>query len=85
MKAITPGSLLIGLILSAPGLWRAWSDPTVDVSGALVRFLLAVLFASVSISMLQSVIDSYRRGVGRARRRNQADRLPFDGDSGGPR
>jgi len=83
MKSITPGSVLMGLIISSPGLWQAWADPTVDITGAIIKFLVAVIFASVSISLLQGVIDSYRRGAGRTRRRSTGDRMPFDGEVGG--
>jgi hypothetical protein len=69
MRSITPGSLLIALVLSAPALWQAWSDPSVDISGALMRFLLAVLLASVGLNMLRTVVKSYQRGVGRPKRR----------------
>lgn len=81
MKLITPWSLFLGLILSAPSIWQAWSDPTVDVTSALVRFVLAVLFASMSLRFLDSIVKSYKQGLGRPHRRT-SDRLPTDSDSG---
>lgn len=81
MKFITSGSLFIGLLLSAPELWRAWSEPSVDITSVLLRFLLSVLLASVGMSMLKSVVRSYKQGAGRSRRR-AVDRLPTGGSSG---
>ncbi|OIQ81322.1 hypothetical protein GALL_369050 [mine drainage metagenome] len=81
MKYLTPTSLLIGLVLSAPGLWQAWSDPSVDMGSAVGRFLLAVMLASVGLAMLNSMVRSYKRGAGRPKRRSQ-DRRMFDRESG---
>ena len=81
MKHLTPTSLLIGLVLSAPGLWQAWSDPSVDMGSAVGRFLLAVMLASVGLAMLNSIVRSYRHGAGLPRRRSH-DRQPLDRESG---
>lgn len=69
MKIITPASLFVALLLSAPALWQAWSNPSVDISGVLVRFLLAVLAASVGLQLLRAVIETYQRVAGQPRRR----------------
>lgn len=70
MTLITPWSLFIGLVLTGPQLWRAWSDSSVDITSVLMRFVLAVLLASVGLKMLHAVIHAYRRGVGRPHRRS---------------
>ncbi|HUW78778.1 MAG TPA: hypothetical protein VMV52_08550 [Candidatus Nanopelagicaceae bacterium] len=65
MNFVTPASLLIALIISAPSLWQGWSDSSVDISTVLTRFLLAVLLSSVGLRLLRTIVESYRRGAGR--------------------
>jgi hypothetical protein len=65
VKLFTPGSLLLGLLLSAPSLMSAWSDPGADVAGALGRFLLAVVVAGAGLSFLRGMIASYQGSAAR--------------------
>ncbi len=80
MKIITPASLFVALVLSAPTLWQAWSYPSIDISGVLVRFLLAVLVASVGLQLLRAVLETYRGGA--SGRRRADDHLRSERDFG---
>jgi hypothetical protein len=57
--------LLVALLISAPVVWQALVDQTVDVESAVIRFLIAVPVAAVLLAMVRSA--SARRDA-RARR-----------------
>jgi hypothetical protein len=63
MRAITPGAVLVGLVLSSPALYTALTDPEASVDRALLRFLLAVLGAGIGLSMLRSLVAGYTRSA----------------------
>ena len=72
---VRPSSLLLGAVLSAPALWHAFVTGQLDVTTALIRFVLAVLVASVLLAILRFVTAGYGRGEAGPRRRasDQAD------------
>ncbi len=60
MRLITPGSLLLGLALSAPTLIDAFNDPAADITAALLRFVLAVVVAGAGLSFVSGLVAMYR-------------------------
>ena len=60
MRLITPGSLVLGLALSAPTLIDAFNDPSADVAAALLRFVLAVVVAGARLSFVSGLVAMYR-------------------------
>jgi len=61
IRAITPGAVLIGLLLSSPALWGALTDPAASVDAALTRFLLGVVGAAFGLSLLRTLVNGYVR------------------------
>jgi hypothetical protein len=74
MRAITPGAVLVGLLVSSPSLWRAIHDPAVSLDAALLRFLVGVVGAAVALALVRGLVEGYARGGGRPQRRG-TDRL----------
>ncbi|MGD9957207.1 MAG: hypothetical protein AB7O74_09340 [Candidatus Nanopelagicales bacterium] len=60
MRLITPSSLLLGLLLASPGLWQAFNEPGADITGPLVRFVLAVIVAGAGLSFLRGIVGGYQ-------------------------
>lgn len=71
MRLITPSSLLLGLLLASPSLWQAFNDPGADITGPLVRFVLAVIVAGAGLSFLRGIVGGYQAAV--IRREMDAD------------
>ncbi len=69
MRHITPGAVLLGLLMSGPALVNAFQSPTGDLVDAMVAFLLAVLVAAAGLAALEALTDAYRHGAGRVERR----------------
>lgn len=63
MRLITPSSLLLGLLLASPSLWQAFNDPGADITGALLRFVLAVIVAGAGLSFLRGIVGGYQDAV----------------------
>jgi hypothetical protein len=61
IRAITPGAVFFGLLVSSPALYDALTDPQASVNTALVRFLLGVAAAAVGLSMLRTLVAGYAR------------------------
>jgi len=57
---IRPSVLLFALLMSAPALYRYVTDE-IDISQALIRFLIAVPIAAVLLAGLRFVTDGYGR------------------------
>ncbi len=62
MKLITPYSLLLGLLVTGPGLWAAFVDPDVAVAPAVIHFVLASLIAGAGISFVSALVKTYAEG-----------------------
>lgn len=63
MRLITPSSLVLGLVLASPALWQAFTEPTADITAALLRFVLAVLVAGAGLSFLRGLLAGYQAAV----------------------
>jgi len=63
MRLITPSSLLLGLLLASPSLWQAFNEPGADITGPLVRFVLAVIVAGAGLSFLRGIVGGYQAAV----------------------
>lgn len=74
MSAITPGAVLIGLLVSSPALWAAVTNPQASVDAALLRFLLGVLGAALGLSLLRTLVGGYVRSATVHQRRRASDR-----------
>ena len=68
MRLITPSSLLLGLLLASPSLWQAFNDPGADITGALLRFVLAVIVAGAGLSFLRGIVGGYQAAAIRRER-----------------
>jgi hypothetical protein len=66
VKLITPYSLLLGLIVTGPGLWAAFVDPSVAVAPAVLRFVVASLVAGAGIALVSGLVSAYAAGNRRA-------------------
>jgi hypothetical protein len=61
IRAITPGALLLGLLVSSPAVYAALTDSQASVNSALLRFLLGVLGAGIGLSLLRTLVAGYAR------------------------
>jgi hypothetical protein len=61
MGLVSPSSLLLGAVLSAPALWHGFVTGQLDITTALIRFVLAVLVAGVMLAILRFVTAGYGR------------------------
>jgi hypothetical protein len=74
MGLIRPSSLLLGTVLAAPALWHGFVTGQLDVTTALIRFVLAVLVAGVLLAILRFVTAGYGRdAVPQRRASDQAE------------
>jgi hypothetical protein len=73
MRAVTPGAVLIGLLVSSPTLYAAITDPQASVDTALLRFLLGVAGAAVGLSLLRGLVNGYVRSTVNGPHRRTAD------------
>jgi hypothetical protein len=72
---IRPSALLFGAVFAAPALWHGFVTGDLDVTSALLRFVLAVLAGSVLLGVLRAITAGY----GHARTAMPAD-PPETGD-----
>jgi hypothetical protein len=56
---IRPSALLFGAIFAAPALWHGFVTGQLDVTSALLRFVLAVLAGSVLLAVLRAITAGY--------------------------
>jgi hypothetical protein len=68
VKLITPYSLLLGLLVTGPGLWAAFVDPDVAVAPAVIHFILASLIAGAGIAFVSALVKTYAEGNERKNR-----------------
>lgn len=73
-RAITPGAVFFGLIISSPALHSALTDPQASVDTALLRFLIGVAAAAVGLALLRTLIAGYARSALPQRRSSDAGR-----------
>jgi len=69
MGLVRPSALLLGAVLSAPALWHGFVTGQLDLTTALIRFVVAVLVAGVMLAILRFVTAGY----GRAPQRRATD------------
>jgi hypothetical protein len=60
---IRMSTLLLAAVLDGPALWQAFIVETMDPTTALLRYLLAVIVASVLVAVLRAVAGGYQRVV----------------------
>jgi uncharacterized protein YjeT (DUF2065 family) len=77
MGLVRPSSLLLGSVLAAPALWHGLVTGQLDISSALLRFVLAVLVAGILLAALRFVTSGYGRGGAAMPARRATD--PIDG------
>jgi hypothetical protein len=63
MGLVRPSSLLLGSVLAGPALWHGFVTGRLDVTDALLRFVVAVLAAGVMLAILRFVTAGYGRAV----------------------
>jgi len=74
MGLVRPSSLLLGAVLAAPALWHGFVTGQLDITTALIRFVLAVFVAGLLLAILRFVTAGYGRGEPPQRRTtDQAD------------
>ena len=55
-----PSVLVLAVLLSSTALWSAFVDGSLDVTTALIRFLIAVPIAAVLLAGLRLIVGGYR-------------------------
>jgi hypothetical protein len=69
-----PSVLMLALVLSASTLWSAFAGGSIDITTALIRFLIAVPVAWAMLRVLNAVTSGYQQRPGsRAEARQSAD------------
>lgn len=61
-----PG-LVLGLLLSAPGLYEAFESPAVDITAVLLRFVVITVVMSLGYGVVRELVYAYARGANRGR------------------
>lgn len=59
MKVFSPFALLLGLLMSGPALWQAFSDPTTALAPAVIRFVVASVVAGIGITVISGLVSAY--------------------------
>lgn len=67
MSLVSPLSLVLGLLVSAPALAQVYEDPTADIVTALLHFVVATVAAGLALRALRGIVLHYARGGGRRR------------------
>ncbi len=57
---ISGTALVAACVLSGPALMAAFVEHTVDVRTAVVRFAVALAFAVVGLTVIESIVQAYR-------------------------
>jgi hypothetical protein len=69
-----PSVLMLALVLSASTLWSAFAGGSIDITTALIRFLIAMPVAWVMLRVLNAVTSGYQQRPGsRAETRQSVD------------
>lgn len=58
---LRPSVLGLAILLSIPALWSAFADGSMEITAALIRFLIAVPVAALMLTLLRMVTASYSR------------------------
>jgi len=58
---LRPSVLGLAILLSTPALWSAFAAGSLEITTALIRFLIAVPVAALMLSLLRMVTASYSR------------------------
>lgn len=57
---ITGTALVAATVLSSPALLAAFVEHTLDLRTALIRFVIALAFAVVGLTVIESIVAAYR-------------------------
>jgi hypothetical protein len=68
-----PSVLMLALVLSASTLWSAFAGGSIDITTALIRFLIAVPVAWAMLRVLNAVTSSYQPRPRAPERRQSVD------------
>lgn len=60
---ISPGALLLGLLLAAPALWAALREGTVAADVAMQRLVLILIATTIAWATLQALVNGFVRSV----------------------
>lgn len=58
---LRPSVLGLAVLLSLPALWAAFAAGSLDITTALIRFLIAVPVAALMLALLRKVTAGYAR------------------------
>lgn len=59
MGLIRPSALLLALVMTSPALYRTFVTEDLDLTSALIRFVIAVPIAAVMLAGLRVVTNGY--------------------------
>jgi hypothetical protein len=62
VKVFSPLALLLGLLMSGPGLWQAFQDPDTELAPAVFRFVIASMVAGIGITIIGGLVAAYAEG-----------------------
>ncbi len=78
---LRPSVLVLALILSASTLWSAFADGSIDITSALIRFLIAVPVAWAMLQVLAMATADRTGRSGAARPGSERASVTADGES----
>jgi hypothetical protein len=78
---LRPSVLVLALILSASTLWSAFADGSIDITSALIRFLIAVPVAWAMLQVLAMATADRTERSGAARPASERAGATADGES----
>jgi membrane protein implicated in regulation of membrane protease activity len=58
---LRPSVLGLAILLSSPALWSAFAAGSMEITAALIRFLIAVPVAALMLALLRMVTAGYSR------------------------
>jgi uncharacterized membrane protein (DUF106 family) len=71
-------TLLLAAVLASPALYEAFVVGDLDVSTALIRYLIAVIVAAVMLSLFRMVVRAYHEMQEKHRREREMEKLQND-------
>jgi len=78
---LRPSVLVLALILSASTLWSAFADGSIDITSALIRFLIAVPVAWAMLQVLAMATADRAERSGSARPASERAGAAADSES----
>lgn len=78
---LRPSVLVLALILSASTLWSAFADGSIDITSALIRFLIAVPVAWAMLQVLAMATADRPERSGATRPAGERAGAAADGES----